>query len=61
MDSHVYPNTIYAALMTTVETIPGKAALLHWLQFAALGEQGSASKASKQAVGQYEFHTESET
>jgi hypothetical protein len=39
MDSHAYPNTIYAALMSTAETIPGKAALLHWLQFAAIGEK----------------------
>jgi hypothetical protein len=50
MDSHAHPNMIYAALMSTAETIPGKAALLHWLQFAALGEEDSNSRASRLAV-----------
>ena len=37
MDSHAHPNVIYAALLSTSGAIPGKAALLHWLKFAAIG------------------------
>jgi hypothetical protein len=36
--------------MSTSETIPGKAALLHWLQFAAIGQKDSHSRASRLAV-----------
>ena len=43
MDSHAYPNTIYSDLLKAEFTIPGKAALLHWLKFAAQGETDTTS------------------
>ena len=50
MDSHAYPTQIYTALLAAAVTVAGKAPLLQWLKFAALGATDASSRASELSI-----------
>lgn len=46
MDRHTYPKQIFTALLVASVTVAGKAPILQWLKFAALGATDTSSKTS---------------